>query len=118
MNNIKTFKKSGDEQILYRFEATGTGTEYFELVFSAKRLIIAKTGGRPFLKVSELVHAIAESSKKVAELQSFSMEEILNDNAENTSIAYSDVSSIEMNKPGFFGGGANENPSKWNQETI
>lgn len=96
---------STSEQILYRFGCTGTGTEFFELVFTSNRVIIAKTGGQPFLTLSQMLQALSESKKKEAELQSLFPAKILSNNPENLSIAYSDIISIEMKRPGFVGGG-------------
>jgi len=102
---MNTSTGSTSEQILYRFGCTGTGTEFFELVFTSNRVIIAKTGGQPFLTLSQMLQAASESKKKEAELQRLSPAEILVNNPENLSIAYSDIISIEMKRPRFVGGG-------------
>jgi len=102
---VKASKGPESEQILHRFGCTGTGTEFFELVFTPNRMIIAKTGGRPYLTLSQMLQAAAESQKKKAELQGLSPEGILADNPENIPIAYSDILSIEMKRPGLVGGG-------------
>ena len=91
------------EPILHRFVCTGTKTEFFELVFTPKRLIIAKTGGQPYLKFGEMLRAAEESKEKTAELQQLTPEQILADNPENVPIAYLDVTSVEMNRPGILG---------------
>jgi len=105
VGEVKASKRSESEQILHRFGCTGTGTEFFELVFTPNRMIIAKTGGQPYLTLSQMLQAAAESKKKEAELQGLSPEGILADNPENIPIAYSDILSIEMKRPGLFGGG-------------
>ena len=66
-------------------------------------MIIAKTGGRPGLDVGQTLTAVVESKKKDAELQQLSPEQILADNHENIQIAYSDITSVEMEKPGLIG---------------
>jgi hypothetical protein len=91
------------EKILYRFVATGTKTEFFELIFTPNRMIIAKTGGQPYLKFGEMLKAAEESKKKTAELQQLTPEQILADNPENVSITHSNITSIEMNRPGILG---------------
>ena len=93
----------GGEQVLHRFSCAGTQTEFFELVFTPNRLLIAKTGGQPYLTLSQMMIASAKSSKKVAELQQLSPDEILADNPQNVSIPYPDIVSIVMKRPGFLG---------------
>ena len=105
MGEVKASKGLKSEQILHRFVCPGTSTEFFELVFTSNRMIIAKTGGRPYLTLSQMLRAAAESNKKVAALQGLSPEGVLADNPENIPLAYSDVLSIEMWRPGFTGGG-------------
>lgn len=94
---------SESEKILYRFVCTGTKTEFFELVFTPGRMIIAKTGGQPYLKFGEMLRAAEQSKEKTAELQQLTLEQILADNPENVSIIYSDITAIEMNRPGIMG---------------
>jgi len=91
------------EKILYRFPATGTKTEFFELVFTPNHVIIAKTGGQPYLKLGEMLRAAQQSQKKTAELQQLTPIQILADNPENVSIPYSDITTVEMNRPGILG---------------
>jgi len=105
VGEVKASRGPESEQILHRFGCTGTGTEFFELVFTPNRMIIAKTGGQPYLTLSQMLQAAAESKKKLVELQGLSPEGILADNPENIPIAYSDILSIEMKRPGLFGGG-------------
>jgi hypothetical protein len=94
-----------NEQILYRFDCSGTQTEFFELVFTSGRIIIAKTGGQPYLGVGAMLIASGRATAKTAELKQFTPEQILADNPENVSIIYSDVTAVEMNRPGIMGGG-------------
>jgi hypothetical protein len=91
------------EKILHRFPATGTKTEFFELVFTPNHVIIAKTGGQPYLKLSEMLRAAQQSQKKTAELQQLTPIQILADNPENVSVAYPDITAVEMNRPGILG---------------
>lgn len=102
MNEASASKSPESEQILHRFECSGTTTEFFELVFTSKQIIIAKTGGRPYLTFGEMMRAAEKSKKKTAELQQLSPEQIIADNPKNISIAYSDITSIEMKRPGGF----------------
>jgi hypothetical protein len=91
------------EQILYRFDCTGTKTEYFELVFTPSRMIIAKTGGQPYLGVGGVLSALGRATEKTAELKKFTPEQILADNPENVSIAYSEIIAVAMNRPDITG---------------
>lgn len=103
MSEIKTSKGPEDEQVLHRFSCSGTHTEFFELVFTSNRLIIAKTGGQPYLGVGQMLAASAKASKKVEELKNLSPAEILADNPENVSIPYPEIETVVMKRPGFMG---------------
>jgi hypothetical protein len=103
VSEIKTSKGPEDEQVLHRFSCSGTHTEFFELVFTSNRLIIAKTGGEPYLGVGKMLAASAKASKKVEELKKLSPGEILADNPENISMPYLDIVSVVMKRPGFLG---------------
>ena len=103
MSEAKVPQGPGGEKVLHRFSCSGTHTEFFELVFTSNRLIIAKTGGEPYLGVSKMLAASAKASKKVEELQKLSPGEILADNPENVSMPYPDIVSIVMKRPGFLG---------------
>ena len=103
MNEAKAPQGPGGEQVLHRFSCSGTHTEFFELVFTSNRLIIAKTGGEPYLGVSKMLAASAKASKKVEELKKLSPGEILADNPENVSIPYPDIVTVVMKRPGFLG---------------
>jgi len=91
------------EQVLHRFSCSGTHTEFFELVFTSSRLIIAKTGGEPYLGVSQMLVALGKANKKLEELKKLSPGEILADNPENVSIPYQDIVTVVMKRPGFLG---------------
>lgn len=103
MSEIKTSRGPEDEQVLHWFSCAGKHTEFFEFVFTSNRLIIAKTGGEPYLGVGKMFAASAKASKKVEELQKLSPGEILTDNPENISIPYLDIVSVVMKRPGFLG---------------
>jgi len=103
LNEAKAPQGPGGEQVLHRFSCSGTHTEFFELVFTSNRLIIAKTGGEPYLGVSKMLAASAKASKKVEELKKLSPGEILADNPENVSIPYPDIVTVVMKRPGFLG---------------
>jgi len=91
------------ERVLHRFSCSGTQTVFYELVFTSSRLIIAKTGGQPYLGVSQMLAASAKASKKVEELKNLSPAEILADNPENVSIPYPEIETVVMKRPGFMG---------------
>jgi hypothetical protein len=50
-----------------------------------------------------MLKAAEQSKKKTAELQQLTPIQILADNPENLSIAYSDITAVEMNRPGIMG---------------
>jgi hypothetical protein len=91
------------EQILHRFSCSGTHTEFFELVFTPSRLIIAKTGGEPYLGVGQMLAALGKANKKLEELKKLSPTEILADDPENVSIPYPEIETVVMKRPGFMG---------------
>ena len=103
MSEAKAPQGPGGEQVLHRFSCSGTQTEFFELVFTPSRLLIAKTGGQPYLGLGQMLAASAKASEKVAELQQLSPDKILADNPQNVSIPYQDIVSVVMKRPGFLG---------------
>jgi len=106
MNEAKQPNQPETEQVLDRFVCTGTGgqgTMFYELVFTQNRLIIAYTGGQPYLKLGEMLRAAEKSKKKAATLQQLTPEQILADDSLSKAIPYSDITNIEMNPPGFLG---------------
>ena len=105
MSEDKIPQRAEVEKILRRFFINGTQTEFFELVFTSTRLIIAKLGGQPYLGVGQMMAAFSKSEKKMAELQTLSPDEILADNPENISIPYTNITYITMRRPGFLGTG-------------
>ena len=76
---------------------------FYELVFTQNRLIIAYTGGQPYMKVGEMLRAAEQSNKKAATLQQLTPEQILADDTLNKAVPYSDITNIEMNPPGLLG---------------
>jgi len=103
LSEAKAPQGPGGEQVLHRFSCSGTQTEFFELVFTPSRLLIAKTGGQPYLGLGQMLAASAKASEKVAELQQLSPDKILADNPQNVSIPYQDIVSVVMKRPGFLG---------------
>ena len=103
MNGISASQGLGAEQVLHRFSCSGTQTVFYELVFTSSRLIIAKTGGQPYLGVGQMLAASTKASKKVEELKNLSPAEILAENPENVSLPYTEIETVVMKRPGFMG---------------
>jgi len=103
LNGISASQGLGAEQVLHRFSCSGTQTVFYELVFTSSRLIIAKTGGQPYLGVGQMLAASTKASKKVEELKNLSPAEILAENPENVSLPYTEIETVVMKRPGFMG---------------
>jgi len=106
VNEAKPPNQPETEQVLHRFPCTGTGSQgtvFYELAFTPNRLIIAHTGGQPYLKLGEMLRAAEQSNKKAATLQQLTPEQILADDPWNVAIAYTDITNIETNPPGILG---------------
>jgi hypothetical protein len=103
LSEAKAPQGPGGEQVLHRFSCSGTQTEFFELVFTSSRLIIAKLGGQPYLTLSQMLVASGKSNEKMAKLQQLSPDKILADDPQNVSIPYQDIVSVVMKRPGFLG---------------
>lgn len=93
------------EKILYRIDCSGTKTEWFELVFTPSRMIIAKTGGRPYMGVSEVASEFGRVNQKIGELKMLNADQVLADNPENVSILYQNIAAVEMDRPSLLGQG-------------
>ena len=104
MSEDRKFQPAQVEQILRREWVDGTGVDYYELVFTTTRLIIANLGGQQDLTgLGAAFSAIGRSAAKKTELQTLSPDAIYADNPRNISIRYTDITSITIKRPGFLG---------------